>query len=378
MSDQSNTHHKQVKEITALEERIRQLEAIEAEYLRAEKALAHSEKKFRKLFNAVTDAVMLLDENGFFDCNKAALSIFGCRTREEFLLKSPADLSPVEQPDGTDSQVLANRMISTAVEKGSFHFEWMHKRNDTGETFPADVLLTAMELDGKPIVHAVVRDITERHKVEKALRESEAKFKTYMEKAPLGIFVADNTGRYLEVNPAACRMTGYTKEELLNLTIPDFLAPEFLDKGMALFKNLKTEGYENSDYIVRKKNGEKFWINLVAASITDNRFIGFCQDITESKQAKAKIRQMAYHDSLTGLPNRKLFSDRADIALAQAERNQKNVAFIMLDLDNFKDVYDTFLLYIGGSFRLFERRGRLRMNVCDFRRGCIMARKKMK
>jgi PAS domain S-box-containing protein len=142
MSGQSNTHHEEAKEIAALKERIRELEAIEADYKRAEKALARSEKKFRKLFHAVTDALMLLDENGFFDCNKAALSIFGCRTREEFLSKSPVDLSPVEQPDGTDSQVLANRMIATAIEKGSFNFEWMHKRNDTGETFPADVLLT--------------------------------------------------------------------------------------------------------------------------------------------------------------------------------------------------------------------------------------------
>jgi diguanylate cyclase (GGDEF)-like protein len=65
------------------------------------------------------------------------------------------------------------------------------------------------------------------------------------------------------------------------------------------------------------------------------------QDITERKQSEEKIRQMAYHDSLTGLPNRKLFSDRLGIALAQAKRNQKEVGIAMLDLDHFKGVNDT-------------------------------------
>ncbi|MGC9977434.1 MAG: PAS domain S-box protein, partial [Syntrophales bacterium] len=134
-----------------------------------EEALHRSETKFRTLYDSTSDAVMLLDKKGFFDCNKAALAIFGCATQEEFCMKHPADLSPPEQPGGADSMVLANQMIATAMEKGSIHFEWMHKRNDTGATFPADVLLTAMELDGKPVVQAVVRDITKRKRSEEKM-----------------------------------------------------------------------------------------------------------------------------------------------------------------------------------------------------------------
>jgi PAS domain S-box-containing protein len=135
-----------------------------------EEALQRSETKFRTLYDSTSDAVMLLDEKGFFGCNKPALKMFGYATMEELCSKHPADLSPTEQPDGTDSMVLAQQMIATAMEKGSIHFEWMHKRNDTGETFPADVLFTAMELDGKLVVQAVIRDITERKESEEKIQ----------------------------------------------------------------------------------------------------------------------------------------------------------------------------------------------------------------
>lgn len=101
----------------------------------SEEALRQSETKFSTLFNSTSDAVMLLDERGFFDCNRAALAAFGCATKEEFCSKHPADLSPPEQPCGTNSLVLANRQIAAALEKGSHRFEWVHKRADTGETF---------------------------------------------------------------------------------------------------------------------------------------------------------------------------------------------------------------------------------------------------
>jgi len=92
--------------------------------------------------------------------------MFGCTTREEFCSKHPADVSPPTQPGGADSRTLANHCIATAMEKGIHHFEWMHWRADTGESFPADVLLSAMELDGKPALQAVVRNITKRRRME--------------------------------------------------------------------------------------------------------------------------------------------------------------------------------------------------------------------
>ena len=127
-----------------------------------------------------------------------------------------------------------------------------------------------------------------------ALRESEAKFRAYMEKSPLGVFVTNMEGNYIEVNQTACRMSGYTEEELLSMSIPDFLAPEFLEKGMNIFERLLKEGYAEDDIMVRKKNGETFWINLAAAIIDSNSIIAFCQDITVRKEKEERTKELNF------------------------------------------------------------------------------------
>ena len=98
--------------------------------------LRRSEVKYRALFESSGDAVMLLTERGFSDCNQSALDLFGCASRDEFCSKHPGDLSPTLQPDGTESLALANKYIAAAINDGSVSFEWMHRRADDGRVFP--------------------------------------------------------------------------------------------------------------------------------------------------------------------------------------------------------------------------------------------------
>ncbi len=140
----------------------------------AEEALGRSETKFRTLYDSTSDAVMLLNEQGFFDCNPATLTMMGCASREEFCSKTPADLSPPQQPCGTDSIKVAQERMADAMTKGSQRFDWMHRRADTGALFPAEVLLTAMQLNGHPVLQAVVRDISERRRAEEAVHHAKA------------------------------------------------------------------------------------------------------------------------------------------------------------------------------------------------------------
>lgn len=131
--------------------------------------LRESEAKYRTLYESSSDAIMLLDEKGFFDCNNATLAMFGFLKKEDYIKVHPADVSPPYQPDGTDSLTAANNKISEAFRKGMNSFEWMHRRKN-GKEFPAEVLLTVFQLRGKEVLQATVRDITERKQAENELR----------------------------------------------------------------------------------------------------------------------------------------------------------------------------------------------------------------
>jgi PAS domain S-box-containing protein len=168
----------------------------------AELALRRSETKFRALYDSTSDAVMLLDDNGFFDCNKATMASFGCATQEEFCSYHPADVSPPQQPCGTDSKTLSTQHIASAMKHGSCRFEWMHKRVDNGQTFITEVLLSAIELEGRTILLANVRDITERRQAAAAVAESQALLLTVIDTAPIRVFWKDRNLRYLGCNPA--------------------------------------------------------------------------------------------------------------------------------------------------------------------------------
>ncbi|SEN43213.1 PAS domain S-box-containing protein [Halorientalis persicus] len=134
------------------------------------RALTAREEKYRNLFEDTRDALMLLDRDGFFDCNEQALDLFGVESVAEFVEYTPWDLSPSTQPDGADSKEAALAHVETAFAEGAAFFEWTHQRVD-GSEFPAEVKLSRFEHDGEPALHALVRDITERKEYERRLEE---------------------------------------------------------------------------------------------------------------------------------------------------------------------------------------------------------------
>ncbi len=135
-----------------------------------EEALRESEERFRNIFEGSNDAMMLLTEQGYFDCNPRTLEMFAFNNKEEFIRSHPSDLSPPIQPDDRPSFSAAREHIRTAYEQGQDRFEWTQRRAN-GEDFPADVLLSAFTMAGKRVLQATVRDITERKRAEEKLLE---------------------------------------------------------------------------------------------------------------------------------------------------------------------------------------------------------------
>jgi diguanylate cyclase (GGDEF)-like protein/PAS domain S-box-containing protein len=135
----------------------------------AEAALRESEDALRHLFEDSKDPILLLKEGRFIDCNAATLAQLGYQSKSELINCTPGEISPVHQPDGRHSEEKATEMIATAVRLGYHRFEWMHIRAD-GSPLSAEVSLTPMTVNGKLIVHASWRDITERKAAENKLR----------------------------------------------------------------------------------------------------------------------------------------------------------------------------------------------------------------
>lgn len=138
-----------------------------------------------------------------------------------------------------------------------------------------------------------VWDITDRKKAETALRESESKFRSYIELAPDGVFVTDHAGRFVETNPATSHMSGYSAEELNVMTIEDLIAEESLDETMAQFSKVKETGSATADLWVDRKDGSKVFVTVDAVKISETRLLGFSKDITDRKKAEEALRASA-------------------------------------------------------------------------------------
>ena len=188
---------------------------------------------FEKLFEKSSDGIFIMHNSKFIKCNDKIVKLFKFNSRKELLNETPASLSPEFQPDGEKSSLKAKNMIEIANKEGWNRFKWLHKKAN-GNNFMAEVTLIPIRLDGKNVIHVILKDIS--YKVEEA-----------------------------------------------------------------------------------------------------NRLLA----------QKEILLHQAYHDSLTGLPNRILFNDRLEHGIELAKRHQSNLALLFIDLDNFKKINDTLGHHIG-------------------------------
>ncbi len=186
---------------------------------------ARKEEKFRAVFNAPQDAVFFFDETGIRDVNDAAVRMLGYDTAADLLGRRPHEFSPEFQPDGLSSRQKEPVIVGEVQQKGSLRFEWLHRKR-TGEVIPTEVSLSVANLDGKPGLLAIVRDLTERKKAEEALAASERKTRRILETCSEGFWTIDNMAITTEVNDALCHIVGRTRDQIIGRSIFDFTDEE--------------------------------------------------------------------------------------------------------------------------------------------------------
>ena len=329
-----------------MEARIKELEQESVKIPRIDAGQKEYEIRYRALFDSANDAIILMDRDLIIDCNKRTLELFRCK-REDLVGHSPSTFWPEKQPNGQPTSGYAVERIKEALNKEMRPYEFVHKRLD-GALVDTDVTLNVFEIKEGKYLQAIIRDITERKAAQEALRQSEERYRTILEDILEGCYETDLQGNFTFFNHSFCKITGYSAEEISGSKYLNYIDGGSAEKLRNVFNDVYTSDIPNRCFecVVTSKDGSRKNVEVSASLIKDSEgtsigFRGIMRDVTERKKVEEMVAYMAFHDPLTGLPNRRLFEDRLYIALEFTKRNKKKLALILMDMDGFKEINDT-------------------------------------
>jgi two-component system cell cycle sensor histidine kinase/response regulator CckA len=276
-------------------------------HLRAMEALRQSEIRYHGLFEEALDAIFLMDGDRFMECNSAAGRMFG-RTPGQLAGLRPLELSPPLQRDGRPSDQAARERIEAAHKGIRQHFEWLHCRQDGG-SFDAEVSLSPLEVGGRRLLLAIVRDVTDRKYAEAALKASEEFNRGMIQHAPMGVMYVDPSGVLVYENPAMERMMGVPRDQasralgrcltelpgMSGLPLADLL--EQVGRGEVV-RNLEVD--YTSIYGVRSQ----LLVQISPHRDAEGRVVGsifMVQDVTELRNLEQQLRQAQKLDAIGSL-----------------------------------------------------------------------------
>lgn len=301
-----------------------------------ERALRTESEKNKALLRNASDGIHILDLAGdVIEASDAFCAALGYQ-RDELIGMNIAQWNA--QFSAADLPTMIGRQHAR---QSRCQFETLHRRKD-GTIVHAEVSGYPLNVDGRSVMFYSSRDITERRHTEVKLKLAASVFSHARE----GIMITKPDGEIIDVNDSFCRITGYTRDEVLGKN------PRILNSGRhkkeyfaAMWRELLDRGHWQGEIWNRGKNGEEFAVIQTVSTVRDTEghalhYIAVFSDITALKEHERKLERIAHYDALTGLPNRVLLADRLHQAMVQSKRHQLQVAVAYVDLDGFKAVND--------------------------------------
>ncbi|MFA4970407.1 MAG: diguanylate cyclase, partial [Sulfuritalea sp.] len=332
-------------------------------------SLRESEARFRTLVEQAPDAITVYDMDlaRFVDANAQAEKLYGC-TRQELLKGGPDRFYPPGRFDGKTAAENVREMLDRAL-AGEEVFCERTMRNAQGRIVRCEMRMVRLPSTGHRLIRSSLIDITERRQAEKVLarqqaaqRESEERLRLLLNSTGEAIYGIDLDGRCTFCNPSGLRMLGWgSEDDLLGRAMhatTHYQKPDgspYPADACPLCSVLET-GAEVwvDDEVFLRADGSSFPVRYGAHPIRrDGKIIGAVvtfTDATRRKAAEDEIRNLAFYDPLTRLPNRRLMHDRLERALTGSARHNRHGALMLFDLDDFKTLNDTLGHAVGDQF----------------------------
>ncbi|MCP5268754.1 MAG: EAL domain-containing protein [Zoogloeaceae bacterium] len=327
------------------------------------KALKQAERMQRLLGKAVDQspvAVIITDTLGITQYVNERFTLNTGYTADDVIGKRAgyqrSGQTPTEVYDGLWQTISAGR-------------EWrgeLLNRRKSGELYWDAVRIVPLANTAGKITHylSIQEDISQRKKDEETIRL----WATVFENSGEAVVITDRDNRIVSVNQAFTDITGYAPGEVIGQNPAKFSSgrhdPDFFKE---MWRRLNSYGHWQGEIWDRRKSGEVYpkWLGISAVRDGNDcvtHYVAIFSDISERKEAQERIEYLARHDPLTGLPNRMLLTDRAEQALASADRARSKLALLFLDLDRFKTINDS-LGHAVGDALLMEVTARLQASV---------------
>jgi diguanylate cyclase (GGDEF)-like protein/PAS domain S-box-containing protein len=324
----------------------------QTERIKVERALRESEERYRSLVTASAEGIFWIEHDGTISfANQRAVELHGYDNPSELVGQPGSVLVAPEYREQAQHNIA--RTLAAGKVAG---IEYPALRRD-GTTFHAEVSASIIHgTDRSGTMTVIVRDVTERKRAEEEARTSAQRYRALVETSPDGIALLDMTGVILMANQQLAVAVGYeSSDDLVGVSIEEHLPQDERQRAFHILE--KRVGGElqqplNSRYTVRRRDGTTFPADVSSIVLSSEpgkvRLItSTIRDVTERVKYEAELAALALHDPLTGLPNRTLLYDRLRQTLATAERNDTAFGVIVLDLDHFQEINDSFGHHVG-------------------------------